>query len=166
MDRKESIKTMILGTISLPFLKGNNEKQSETGTTTSNEPFRSNWAAWPDMQWTGPEFWGNRLQDWGIADGQVECKISASNRTLHCLTHQLDGFAGDFRISVELELLNNRGSGQDQVGFRIGAKAQDQPVRVQFDDYRRNAVFGEGLHVGFDANGRLFIGEERGEESI
>lgn len=169
MDRKESIKTLLMGSISLPFLKIADSKQAghkENRNLHNSEPMHSNWSEWPDMRWVGPGFWGNRLQDWRITDGKAECLISASNRSLHCLTHQLDGFAGDFRISVDLELLNNRGSGDDRVGFRIGARAGDQPVRVQFDDYRRNAVFGEGVDVGIDAGGHLYVGEESGEESI
>ncbi|GAA5521567.1 alkaline phosphatase D family protein [Aliifodinibius salicampi] len=168
MDRKESIKTLLLGTASWTFLKPGKSGAKENPNTLkeASTPMRSRWTEWPDMRWVGPEFWGNRLQDWCIADGQVECLISASNRTLHCLTHQLGEGAGDFRIAVELELLNNTGSGQDRVGFRIGARAGDQPVRVQFEDYRRNAIYGEGLQIGMDANGRLFIGGERGDESI
>lgn len=168
MDRKESIKTLLLGTASWTFFKPGKSgaKKNPNILTEASTPMRSQWSQWPDMRWVGPGFWGNRLQDWRIADGQVECTISASNRTLHCLTHQLGEVAGDFRISVDLQLLNNKGSEQDRFGFRIGARAGNQPVPVHFDDYRRNAVFGEGLDVGIGAGGRLFVGNKRGEELI
>ncbi|MDZ7693986.1 MAG: hypothetical protein U5K69_23185 [Balneolaceae bacterium] len=68
----------------------------EVASHSAPEPMRSRWERWPDVEWTGPRFWGNRLQDWGIVDGRVECTISASNRSLHCLTHQLEEVAGEF----------------------------------------------------------------------
>lgn len=168
MDRKESLKTLLLGSVSLPFLKGPKQQKSGNGpeTTKSALPMHSDWARWPDMPWVGPRFWGNRLQDWAVVGGKIECTVSGPNRSLHCLTHQLSGGAGDVRMQVDLELLTDLSSEKDQVGFRIGAQAQDQPVRVPFDDWRRNAVFGEGLHAGIDGTGRLFIGEVKGEEAV
>src|SRR5699024_6542658 len=76
------------------------------------------------------------------------------------------GGAGGFTMRVDLELLVGSGSENDQAGFRIGAKAGDQPVPVDFEDYRRNAVYGEGLHAGIDGTGRLFIGGEKGEKTV
>ncbi|MFH5886427.1 alkaline phosphatase D family protein, partial [Halalkalibaculum sp. DA3122] len=138
----------------------------EAPLQAGGEPMRSRWARWPDVEWAGPRFWGNRLQDWHIREGKVECKVSDSNRSLHCLTHQLSEDRGDFLLQVDLQLLNRNGREQDQVGFRIGARAGDQPVRVSFTDYRRDAVFGEGLPAGIDGQGHLFVGDQKAEQRI
>lgn len=171
MERKESIKTMVFGALSLPFLKVPFRKEEIPASFVheneqSGEPMRSRWIDWPDMNWVGPEYWGNRLQDWRIRDGMAECAVSAPNRTLHLLTHQIGGASCQFSMSVDLDKLNQTGSKDDKTGFRTGARAGDDPVAVEFRDYRRDAVFGVGLEAGIDGEGKLFIGGERSEESI
>ncbi|MDR8390277.1 alkaline phosphatase D family protein [Aliifodinibius sp. S!AR15-10] len=161
MDRKESIKTMLLGTVSLPLLKKSESLSvSKPGQgATAAEPMNSEWDRWPDMEWTGPMFWGNRLQDWHIRDGKAECAVSDNNRTLHCLTHQLAPLNGTFSTQVEIEVLNLTESPEDYVGFRIGAKGN-------FEDYRSAAVFGEGLEAGITVEGNLFVGDQLSAKSI
>lgn len=127
---------------------------------------QSPWTNWPDMDWVGPEFWGNRLQDWQLRNGKVRCSVTAPNRTLHCLTHQVTVDTESLKLSTILEFLAQTGSASDRIGFRIGAKAGDQPVRVLFDDYRRNAIFGEGIEAGVQGDGVLFIGNQKGKRSI
>lgn len=172
MERKESIKTMVFGALSLPFwkvpfrIKENQPDRFGTDSEFNGEPMRSRWQEWPDMNWAGPEYWGNRLQDWRIRNGSVECSVSAPNRSLHLLTHQIGGASRIFRMGVNLERLHQQGSAEDKTGFRIGANAKDDPVPVEFRDYRRDAVFGEGLEAGIDGEGRLFIGGERSEKSV
>lgn len=127
---------------------------------------QSRWTEWPDMEWVGPEFWGNRLQDWQLRDGKVRCSVTAQNRTLHNLTHQLTEDSTNVKISVNFELLAQTGSPNDKIGFRMGAKAQDDPVPVMFDDYRRDAVFGRGIDAGVQTDGHLFIGKQKSENSV
>src|SRR6056297_1725475 len=94
MDRRETLKTILLGSVSIPFLS----KIPRINTTDNLEPLlseetsmESEWDQWPDMEWTGPGFWGNRLQDWQLRDGKARCSVTAPNRTLHSLTHQVNG---------------------------------------------------------------------------
>lgn len=168
MDRKESIKTLLFGAVSIPFAKkpdsGKNSFKPDNRFPVTS--MQSSWDKWPDMQWTGPEWWGNRLQDWKIENGYLVCAVSAPNRTLHCLTHQLSENTGDFVISVDIEILLASGSEEDQAGFEIGSRAKSRPVAVEFDDYRRNAVFGEGSRAGIDGKGRLFIGQEKSRRPV
>ena len=169
MDRKESIKTMIWGSASLPFLKsrlGKQGTQESEGRAESGAPMRSNWAAWPDMDWVGPEFWGNRLQDWQLREGRVRCLAGGPDRSLHSLTHQLGKQQGHFLSSVMIDQARLTGSEEDVVGFRLGAKAQNTPVAVPFREYRRDAVFGEGLDAGIRGDGRLVIGPHVGVEPL
>lgn len=169
MDRKESIKTLLMGSISLPFVnirRSHAEDNENTRNRQPSEPMHSDWQEWPDMPWTGPGFWGNRLQDWRIADGKAECVYRGANRTLHCLTRQLTDRREDFSIGVDVEILDKIDSKDSYAGFRLGAKAGEFPAPVTFKDYRRAAVFGEGLDAGVTADGRLFIGRKTGEKKL
>ncbi|MFH5834114.1 alkaline phosphatase D family protein [Halalkalibaculum sp. DA384] len=169
MDRRDSIKTLLMGTFSVPFANSLNlEKEISSSSQVSDisEPMHSDWAEWPDMPWAGPRFWGNRLQDWRISNGKIECIYNGGNRSLHCLTHQLDKRSEDFNISVEAEMGVNNPSEKDYIGLRLGAIAKDEPVPVTFSDYRRDAVFGKGLDAGITGNGRLFIGENKSSCTI
>ncbi len=123
--------------------------------------FKSNWENWPDMKWVGPEFWGNRLQDWEIVNGKACCVISAPNRALHVLTHQLGESTRGFEQSVKINWKNYdlKDQSESYVGFRIGAKGR-------FPDYRSAAVFGEGFDVGVNGLGQIFIGDQFSDEKL
>ena len=117
--------------------------------------FTSAWQNWPDVLWPGPEYWANRLQDWRITGGRVECLVGGENRSLHCLTHRLGTGSGRFGVGVTVERVTpaDRESAADCLGFRIGAKGPR-------DDYRSAAVHGVGLDVGLTSDQRLRIGEQ------
>ena len=122
MDRRESLKTLFLGSFSIPFLNKIpplDEAPFSSGNSQQSQPMQSSWDQWPDMEWVGPGFWGNRLQDWQIRDGKVQCSVTAPNRTLHCLTHQVNESTANLNLSVDLELLVKTNSSNDKVGFRI-----------------------------------------------
>ena len=48
--------------------------------------FRSGWPKDAERVWVGPEYWSNRLQDWRIKDGRLECVTSGGDRNVHLLT--------------------------------------------------------------------------------
>ena len=152
MNRRESLKILGLGSL-LPASLLDAAAQERAAVR-----FASDWQDWPDMRWSGPAYWGNRLQDWYVRDGAVTCMVSAENRSLHCLTHRLKPDPEAFELEVTVELLNADPPqpGARYVGFRVGSKGP-------FDDYRSAAVFGEGLDVGLTTEGRLFIGSEVGD---
>ena len=120
--------------------------------------FASAWQDWPDTLWTGPDYWANRLQDWRVAGGGVECLVAGRNRTLHCLTRRLGPAASGFTMGVTIERPSRggRASDTDCVGVRLGAKGPR-------DDYRSAAVYGSGLDTGLTSTGRLRIGKLLGD---
>ena len=142
MERRESIKLLLMCAFGA-------ERISPPGTSAPQgvAPFASQWHRWPDMRWAGPSFWGNRLQDWAVESGVLICRTAGPNRTLHCLTHRLR--PDSFSTSVSLDLTNKPSV---RAGFRIGAKGR-------FNDFRSAAVYGQGLDVGVDTSGALFIGD-------
>ncbi|MDX2245290.1 MAG: alkaline phosphatase D family protein [Bacteroidia bacterium] len=110
---------------------------------------------WPNTQRTflGPDYWANRLQDWQIRNGRLECLVSGPNRNVYLLTHELhpDTATTEMRIRLGFTNLSAKSYPQNWAGFRLGVKGK-------FDDYRDNAVYGTGLDVGVTALGELFIG--------
>ena len=116
--------------------------------------FTSTWTEGIQRTWLGPEYWANRLQDWEISDGKINCLISHFNRNVNLLTHQIGDQEGEFEMSVVLGLLNDTIATSDKnwVGFRIAAIGQ-------FNDYRDDAIYGKGIDAGITTSGDLFIGE-------
>jgi hypothetical protein len=114
--------------------------------------------------WIGPEYWANRLQDWRIHDGRIECLTgNMPVRTLHLLTRSLGETTGDLRMSVRSgpvssESLHHRA----WFGFLLGAGSPDL-------DYRANAIVHHasgkngGLVAALDGTGQIvFLDNEAG----
>ena len=96
-----------------------------TPATASGESFASGWPPEAVRTWVGPEYFANRLQDWRIAGGRVECIEAEPNlplRTLHLLTHTLGSIDGSFEVRVLTGPVDAvRSSSTDTwVGFLIG----------------------------------------------
>ena len=162
MKRRKAIKSIALGTVgSSLVLTDTWAGKMPLKSFKKGSPLKSKWQNWPDMAWVGPEYWGNRLQDWELRGGKAVCNLSAKNRTLHSLTHQLSPKAEAFKAEVKINWLNENkiGAPASYVGMRIGAKGN-------FEDYRSAAVFGKGLDVGINGEGVLFIGEQVGREKL
>src|SRR5436853_5951678 len=96
--------------------------------------FTSNWPRKPDQIWLGPEYWANRLQDWRLREGRIECFQSGGDRNVYLLTHELSSRAEAFETRVKLGRLEGERLPDDRgyAGFRIG-------MRGPFNDYRDTA---------------------------
>lgn len=125
-------------------------------TTQKQDPieFSSHWPEGVHRTWIGPDFWTNRLQDWQLNNGRIECLTAEENRNINLLTWRLDAEEGEFSMKVTSGLINLTLPRNDKnwLGFRIGAKGQ-------FRDYRDDAIYGKGLNIGITTAGDLFIGE-------
>jgi alkaline phosphatase D len=125
-------------------------------------PPRSFLSAWPDVErvFVGPEFWANRLQDWRVSQGRVECvdqRPASPHRTLHLLTHRLGAHPGGFEIGVRTGLVDAGAAASDAAaGFLVGAGGPEM-------DYRAAALIhhqpgpGGGVFAGCDAKGQVFF---------
>lgn len=127
----------------------------------SESVFLSPWHTAHDRIWLGAEYWANPLQDWRIAAGRIECVRADANRNVHLLTRQVSGRPGDLQMSVRIGRVAGGAinSGPGSAGFRIG-------VRGPLNEYRNNAIFGQGIDAGFTCDGRLFIGSPPTGEPI
>ncbi len=51
--------------------------------------FQSSWHESVERTWVGPDYWANRLQDWQVANGRLECLFGGQDRNVHLLTYEL-----------------------------------------------------------------------------
>jgi len=123
--------------------------------------FVSRWPSDVERVWVGPEYWANRLQDWHIAGGRLECIFSGPDRNVHLLTRQLAPGPGDFHMHVTLGRLGDQNppGKNDWVGFRFAAKGM-------FNDYRHSAIYGRGIDAGVTGDGHLFVGRPGKHEGV
>jgi len=128
--------------------------------TEKPSDFQSMWPEDIERIWPGPEYWTNRLQDWRIKEGRLECLLGDEDRNVQVLTRQLGSHDGNLEMCVRLGVLGESDleNGDDWVGFKIGAMGR-------FNDYRDSAIYGKGLHVGIRCDGRLFIGPHTMEKT-
>lgn len=129
-----------------------NDKIKNLWSYNKGVSFKSNWHNWSNIKWVGPEYWGNRLQDWIIKEGSVVCDFTGANRNLHLLPIQKPKGLLGFTTSVSIEVLNKEITNIKKtcLGIRLGAKGP-------FEDYRSAAVFGKGFDIGLNENGDLYI---------
>ncbi|MEM6346585.1 MAG: alkaline phosphatase D family protein [Bacteroidota bacterium] len=143
------MQTFLLTLLSSLFLLGGMQ-------TPSPNAFHSNWPK-TTRYWVGADYWANRLQDWQLKDGKLQC-IGGQypRRTLHLLSHSLDAEQGNLSIQVEIRHLGDKLEEEDHVGFLIGAGQKG-------DDYRRgilsHQVMGKdaGMFVGVNGKGKFTI---------
>lgn len=156
MKRRDYIKIIGLGSV-LPMTTqfGMSKLFSDYFKGPLKVSFKSQWHLWNDMKWAGPEYWGNRLQDWIIQDGKLVCDITSKDRNLHLLTIQNPKGNAPINMAITIMKVNTSilQNHEGCVGFRIGAKGP-------FDDYRSAAIFGKGLDIGLTPDGQLKIGAQ------
>ena len=114
--------------------------------------FRSAWPHDAERHWPGEAYWPNPLQDWRVRMGRLECFGAGGDRNVALLTRDVGEHKGDVLLQVDCGPLDQTPLTQGFVGFRVG-------VKHQVDDYRAAAIYGRGMNVGINADGRLFIGQ-------
>ena len=86
--------------------------------------FRSGWHEAVDRTWISENTWANRLQDWRLEDGRLQCVESRPRfgmRTLHLLTRRLGGGEeGSFRMRVTVDAAAGDRT-ESAAGFLLGA---------------------------------------------
>ncbi|MDX1364028.1 MAG: alkaline phosphatase D family protein [Arenibacter latericius] len=156
MNRRDYIKTFLMGSV-LPMTSCYSVSTLTTNYFTNSTPlrFRSEWHLWQNMKWVGPQYWGNRLQDWELKGGKVICTLKGTNRSLHLLTVQNPKGDAEYDTKVDISIIDNKIEDYKNgcFGIRLGSKGR-------YDDYRSAAVFGKGLDVGLNLDGELIVGEK------
>ena len=84
--------------------------------------FSDNWNSTPNQVWAGPGYWANRLHDWQVNNGRVNCILgSRERRTLHRTGTSIRGNGGNFSLSVRTGLNAGTNTGSARTGFLIGS---------------------------------------------
>ncbi len=103
--------------------------------------FQSDWSPQGDRIWLGEQYWANRLHDWRLIDGHLECVVDrvAPMRTVHLLTARLGDQSAGFEMSVHTGLATSEGDLADSAtGFLVGVGHGDM-------DYRSAAIASDGV---------------------
>ncbi|UCD37138.1 MAG: alkaline phosphatase D family protein, partial [Fidelibacterota bacterium] len=84
------------------------------------------WDHIDQRRWVGPNLWANRLQDWQIQNGRLECITTAAHppmRTVHAITREVSIQEGqEFHLAVQIKgSVNTLQTNQSLAGFLIGA---------------------------------------------
>lgn len=122
--------------------------------------YESRWPGEGARTWVGPNLWANRLQDWQVKGGRLECLAEdmLPMRTVHLLTHRLDKGRGEFNARVRTGLIQpkEKVTGDAAAGFLLGIGGADM-------DYRSAALIhafpgkGAGLFAAVRPDGQVFF---------
>ena len=133
------------------------------------------WDDVPDRTWIGADFWANRLQDWRVRDGRVECierRPKMAQRTCHLLpwsiacppdpfsetTRGFDRIGTGFRLSMETGAMDSDAvpDGNAWSGLLLGAGGEHVDHRLAAQVH----------HVPAEDGGLLCLVDELGRVSI
>lgn len=134
-------------------------KNSHNNDDAKNQFYLSSWHELPDMVWTGPEFWANRMQDWEIRSGVLRCNLCAPNRNIQLLTHQLSNDGNFTQTSIALQWNEEALRHKGVAGFRWG-------IQGRFDDYRSACITGAGIPAGINQDGYLILGSHESGKPV
>ncbi len=114
--------------------------------------------------WLGRDFWGNRLQDWRLSDGRIECVCDVKGpdlRTVSLLTREmaLGKTAGSIRATIGRISPKGKGFG----GFLIGAGAGKLDYRAAALVQKSSGENG-GMLCVIDTEGRTSFREHSDED--
>ena len=90
--------------------------------------FESNWPKYAHRHWIGPEYWSNRLEDWQIHNGRLECiNGELQLRTVHLLTRELSDRTGPLEMEVTTGVLSDEMRVDDDTwtGFMVGQETMN-----------------------------------------
>lgn len=121
-------------------------------------------AQWPldgDRVWVGPSYWANRLQDWRLREGRVECVEASTQRpmrTLQLLDAALADSPGELVMSVRTGAIQRgtKRSADTWTGFLIGAGGSRIDHRLTALVHHRSAEDG-GILVAVDGLGKVIF---------
>ncbi len=113
--------------------------------------FSDSWSNSLDRVWLSGDVWANPMEDWSIKDGAAQVGNAGGNRSIHCLTHEVqDTSEGDFVIQIDVDRLGLVGPDDGGAGIRVG-------VSNETGDYRSHCFEAGGLIAGW-RNDSLVLG--------
>jgi len=131
------------------------------GCEAPTDPFTSAFPAATERVWIGPDYYANRLMDWRLHDGRLEClegRAAKPMRTLHLLTLALREEPGALAMSVRTGPIAPGDSAHENTwtGFLIGVGGDHVDFRISALAHHWPADDG-GLIVALDGTGTLIV---------
>ncbi|MBU0640526.1 MAG: alkaline phosphatase D family protein [Planctomycetes bacterium] len=125
----------------------------------AGDEFVTEWRPDIERTWIGPEYYANRLQDWRIRAGRLECLAAAPAeplRVVHLLTAEVSSDAGTLAMRVRTGAIETeRGQNTEAwTGFLLGAGGSHIDYRLTALVHHRPAPDG-GLLAVVDEAGRV-----------
>ena len=120
--------------------------------------FKKSWNSIDDRIWVGSEFWSNRLQDWKVQNGRLECVSNNPKlmlRTTHLINYRLANKGGDFFAKIDAGAIQSAQNTDAACGFLIGAGGKLNVWGASLIQQKQGP--GAGFFAGFTASGDLFV---------
>ena len=115
--------------------------------------------------WLGPAYWANRLQDWRLHQGRLECLTGEQGdevRTVAILTRQMVPGESSAHLRVRAEILAP-GAGGGFCGFLVGAGAGHLDYRAAALVQKASGI-GGGLLCTYETDGQVRFREHTSEQ--
>lgn len=155
MHRRKFIKALSLSAAGLPL--SNHAQPVVTNNDDGTEFLSPLELPSKNQTWLGKEFWSNRLQDWRINSGRIECLEGSASfevRTVSLLTRSLSSKSEPGRLRCTLGLQNPGKKGF--AGFLIGVGGGELDYRAAALAQRAPGENG-GLIAAVDDAGELHL---------
>jgi len=134
--------------------------------------FTSNLPEATQRPWPGPEYFANRMLDWQVRDGRLECLTGNKSkplRTIHRLTHFASAKSGTLEMEVITGLIspskNSKPTANTWTGFLIGVGGAHVDFRISALCHHWPAQDG-GLIVAVDGTGQVVIRSNSSESKV
>ncbi len=119
--------------------------------------------------WIGPDFYANRLMDWQLDAGRIECIEGRSQkpmRTLHLLTRALSDADGSIQLSVDTGPVDAGGAAHANTwtGFLVGAGGSHVDFRISSLTHHWPGEDG-GLIFALDGTGHIIARDNAHNEA-
>lgn len=137
------------------------EIQATDNSTNQPPGVHLDWTNASNRVWLGSRIWGNRLHDWRINNGRLECVAAQQRlamRTVHLLSHRLGTTPGSFQMEVRTGFAGDGKniSRTSAVGFLVGAGGKDMHPWSASIIHQWPGP-GAGFFAGVTAGGNVFI---------
>lgn len=121
------------------------------------------------QHWISPDFWGNRLDDWQLRQGRIECLHPKNQiRTLHILSREISRKRGKFTMEMQLGLINKKTQlkSGDFCGFLIACGDPELDTKDRMIVHNSYGKKG-GIIAAIDGSGRLqFLDNCNGRQKL
>ena len=130
---------------------------AESSKEPAPPPISVDWSGVPDRVWAGPDLWANRLQDWRVRGGRLECVESRPGKPRRTVIHAGVRLAepGEFAAAVTVAPVGEKTAAGSAGGLLIAAGPDLEPRAALLVHHATGP--GAGFFAGVTAAGVPFV---------